>query len=340
MNLLIIGGTIFVGRHLVLAALERGHKVTIFHRGKHNANLFSEDHFPDVETIIGDRTNEEDLDCLAERSFDAVVDTCGYVPRVVAMSAQKLAKATPLYCFISSISAYGDMSINGMTEDSPLATLADPTVEEVTGETYGGLKVLCEQVVQDTFPDGYQILRPGLIVGPYDISDRFTYWPHRIAQGGKVLCPDNPDILVQFIDVRDLAEWNIRLLERKTTGVFNATGPDYALTLGELFDTCKSVSGSDAEFVWVSEDFLVEKEIKPWAELPNWIPVRENAGGMDRISITKGLAKGLVIRPLSETVSDTLSWDLARSQEGAWKNTLTPEKEQALLAEWESRSGS
>ncbi len=337
MNLLIIGGTIFVGRHLVIAALERNHSVTIFHRGKHNPDLYPRERFPNVETVIGDRNNPDDLEALAERGFDAVIDTCGYVPRVVKLSAEAFAGKIPLYCFISSVSVYSDLSVTGITEESPVGTLEDPTVEEVTGETYGPLKVLCETVVQEAFPHGALILRPGLIVGPYDVSDRFTYWPHRIAQGGEVLCPDNPDLPTQFIDVRDLAEWSIRLLERKITGVFNATGPDYMLTLGELFDTCKSVSNSHAEFVWASEDFLLEQEVKPWIELPLWIPGRENAGGMDRINIAKPLAVGLTIRPLSETISDTLGWDLARPEENTWRNTLKPEKEQAILALWKAQ---
>jgi 2'-hydroxyisoflavone reductase len=339
MNLLIIGGTIFVGRHLVAAALERGHSVTIFHRGKHNPDLFPSERFPKVETVLGDRTNEDDLEALAERGFDAVVDTCGYVPRVVSLSARKLARSVPFYCFISTVSVYADMATFGLTEDAELATLPDPTVEEVTGETYGGLKVLCERAVQEIYPDACLISRPGLIVGPYDVSDRFTYWPHRIARGGKVLCPGDPEAVTQFIDVRDLAEWTVRLVERKTTGVFNATGPDYPLTFGELFDTCKSVSGSDAEFVWASEEFLLEREVGPWIELPLWIPARENAAGQDRISIAKSLKAGLTIRPLSETVSDTLAWDMARPREDAWKKTLTPEKEAELLAVWEARAG-
>lgn len=331
MNILILGGTIFLGRHLVEAARERRHTVTLFNRGKHNPDLF-----PDVEKVVGDRNQEADLDRLLEggRAWDAVIDTCGYVPRQVRLSAQKLAGRVGAYCFISSISAYADFKEYGRKEEDPVGTLEDPTVEEVTGETYGPLKALCEQAAEGAFPGRALNIRPGLIVGPFDPSDRFTYWPHRVAQGGEVLAPEGPDIRTQVIDVRDLAEWNIRLLEKKAAGVYNATGPDYPLTMGDVLETCQSVSGSDARFTYVPADFLERHEVKPWIELPLWIPASVGMQGMDRVNVDKAIKSGLTFRPLSETIHDTLIWDRSRPQEGAWKNTLTAEKERAVLEAW------
>jgi 2'-hydroxyisoflavone reductase len=334
MKILIIGGTVFVGRHLVLAAKARGHEVTLFHRGKHNPGLF-----PDVETLTGDRLEPADFAQLEGRKFDAVVDTCGYFPRAVRISTEALKDKTDLYCFISTVSVYKDFTKGNVTEDDALGTIDDPTIEEVTGETYGPLKVLCEQAAEEAFPSKTLVIRPGLIVGPYDISDRFTYWPHRVAEGGEVLAPESPDLHTQFIDVRDLAEWNVHLLARGVTGVFNATGPDYPLTFGELLETCQTVSGSDARFTWLPAEFLEEQGVKPWMELPLWIPSSMGEPGHDRVNIDRGLAKGLTIRPLSETVRDTLLWDHARPQENTWRNTLTREKEQAVLSEWSKRQG-
>jgi 2'-hydroxyisoflavone reductase len=334
MHIGIIGGTIFVGRHLVDAALERKHTVTIFHRGKHNPDSFPKDKYPEVETLLGDRENEAEIHTFAERGFDAVVDTCGYFPRQVRLSAEKLVGKTPFYCFISSVSAYADLSQPGVTEDSPLATTDTPDADQITAETYGPLKVLCEQEVQQAFPEGALILRPGYIVGPLDPTDRFTYWVHRIAHGGEVLCPGDPETNMQVIDCRDLAEWTVRLLERKVAGVFNVVGPDYPLTFGEFFETCQSVSSSNAILTWVSEEFLEQHEVKAGLELPLWIPQSSGYIGIDRVDYRKAASHGLTIRPLSETVRDTLEWDMSRPQENAWRNTLKPEREQELLAAW------
>ncbi|MDX1935114.1 MAG: NAD-dependent epimerase/dehydratase family protein [Capsulimonadales bacterium] len=331
MRILILGGTIFLGRHLTEAALERRHEVTLFNRGKHNP-----DWFPEVEKIRGDRRNPEELRPLAEREWDAVIDTCGYIPREVTASASLLADRTKLYCFISSVSVYRDYRTENMDESAALGTMDDPTVEEVNGDTYGPLKALCERAAEAALPGRTQVLRPGLIVGPYDVSDRFSYWPKRIAEGGEVLVPDDPERGVQIIDVRDLAEWNIRLIERGVTGTFNVCGPDYPLTMDELMDTCRTVTSSDATFTYVSEDFLQEQGVTPWSELPLWVP-SEMGRGFDTISIAKALKHGLSIRPLSETVHDTLLWDLGRPKEGTYRNTLTREKEQTVLSAWKTR---
>jgi 2'-hydroxyisoflavone reductase len=331
MHLLILGGTVFLGKHIVTAALDRGHRVTLFNRGRHNTHLF-----PEVEKLKGDRTHPETLDVLKERKFDAVIDTCGYVPRIVWESSELLSNSTQCYCFISSISVYKDFKKPDQDESAPVGTLDDPTVEEVTGETYGPLKALCEAAVENALPGRSVTIRPGLIVGPDDPTDRFTYWPHRVAQGGEVLAPGKPDSLTQFIDVRDLAEWTIRLLEQGKVGVYNATGPDYPLTFGELLEVSREVSGSDAGLTWVEESFLEAENVQPWSELPLWIPESQDMPGFSRVDITKAITDGLSFRPLADTVRDTLAWDSQRAEEDTWKNTLKQERETELLKNWHS----
>ncbi len=329
MRLLILGGTVFLGRALVESAQARGHEVTLFNRGKHNPDLF-----PEVEKLRGDR--ETDLSALDGRHWDAVIDTCGYVPRVVRASAEKLADAVEHYTFISSISVYSDFSEPDMDENGPLGTLEDPTVEEITGETYGPLKVLCEQAAEEAIPGRTLSLRAGLIVGPHDPSDRFTYWPHRVAQGGDVLAPDDPELPVQFIDVRDLAEWNIRMVEAGKAGIYNATGPDYPLSMGRLLETCRDVSASGANLVWMDEAFLLANEAQPWSEIPLWVPASEGAG-FSAINCAKAIADGLTFRSIADMVRDTLAWDATRPSDTAFRAGLTPEKEQQLLEAWRNR---
>ena len=255
MKLLILGGTIFLGRYLVEAALARGHQITLFNRGQHSPELY-----PAVEKLRGDR--DGGLDVLRGRRWDAVVDTSGYLPRLVRASAELLADAVDHYTFISSISVYPHFRSVGLDESAPVGTLDDPTIEEITGESYGPLKALSEQAVEQALPGRTLVIRPGLIVGPHDYSDRFTYWVRRVAQGGELLAPVHPGWHTQIIDVRDLAEWTLRMVERQQAGVYNATGPDYDLTFGQLLDTCRTVSGSDARFTWVSEEFLAENEVE------------------------------------------------------------------------------
>ena len=328
MKILILGGTIFVGRHLVEAALARGHEITLLNRGRQNADLF-----PQVEKLRGDRDGDG-LDALAGRSWDAVLDTCGYVPRIVRQSAEMLAGAVSRYVFISSISVYADTSASGVDENSPLGTLEDAATEEIAGDTYGPLKVLCEQEVQAALPDGALIIRPGFIVGPHDPTDRFTYWPHRVAQGEDVLAPGRPDQPVQIIDARDLAEWTVRLLEQGVTGVYNATGPDYPLTLGEVLQTCKTVSGSDARFVWADDQFLKENQADTFSLLPFYIPESSDTNGIMDASIAKAVASGLTFRPLADTVNDTLTWDNARPTDQPLRVGLSLERERDLLKKY------
>jgi 2'-hydroxyisoflavone reductase len=328
LKILIIGGTVFLGRHIVDAALQRGHQITLFNRGKDNPDLF-----PEVEKLRGDRT--EDLSPLAGRRWDAVIDTCGYFPHVVRASAEYLAPAAGQYTFISTISVYADNSVVGMDESAPVAELEDGTAEEITGETYGPLKALCERVVEEVFPDRSLIIRPGLIVGPHDPTDRFTYWPYRIAEGGEVLAPGTPDAAVQIIDVRDLAEWTVRLVEHGATGTYHATGPKSPLTLEDVLSTSREIGGNDARLTWVDDQFLLEAGVQPWIELPLWLPDTEETRGMLRVDCSKALQAGLSFRPLPETVRDTLSWARTRPETTTWQAGMSRDRERELLASWQ-----
>jgi 2'-hydroxyisoflavone reductase len=329
MKLLLLGGTVFLGRHIVQSALERGHEVTIFTRGMHNPDLF-----PEVEKLRGDRN--KDLSPLQGRTWDAVIDTCGYVPREVRNSAEFLADSVGHYTFISSISVYADFATAGMDESAPVGTMEDPTIEEVTGETYGPLKGLCEQAAEEAMPGRTLVIRPGLIVGPNDPTDRFTYWPHRIDQGGVVLAPGVPDHHIQFIDVRDLAEWNVRMVENRITGIYNATGPDYALSMGTLLQSCIEASGNDAELEWVAEEFLLEKGVAPWSDMPLWLPDTAEYAGFDAVDCRKAFADGLTFRSVDETVADTLAWDRTLPQRDL-RAGISREREEELLSAWKER---
>lgn len=344
MKILILGGTMFLGRHLTEAAIARGHEVTLFNRGRHNPELF-----PEVEKLRGDR--DGNLDALRGRSWDAVIDTCGFVPRIVRASAELLAPSVGSYVFISSLSVFADFTHPGASEDSPVATIADESVEEVTGESYGALKALCERAVEEAVPGRALVIRPGLIVGPEDTTIRFVYWPRRVARGGEVLAPGNPDGAVQIIDARDLADWTVRMVEAGAAGVYNAVGPEYRLTFGRLLEECKRVSGSDAEFTWVGEKFLLDAKVEPWSELPLWMPEDDGEDNRFRhfqsVNCAKAIAAGLTFRPLAETVSDTLAWDDscggAKPAEGKGgipmpDKTLRPERERELLSAWREQA--
>ncbi len=290
------------------AAQARGHEVTVFNRGNYPA---------EVETIKGDRHTE--LHKLQGRRGDAVVDTSGHLPRAVKAAAEVLSNEVERYVFISSQNAYKDVSVPGIDETYPLRTLTseqleransiDTSGEPAYAELYGGLKALCEQAAEEQMPDRVLIIRPGLIVGPHDYTDRFTYWPVRVARGGEVLAPGRPDRSIQFIDVRDLAEWTISMIERKATGAYNAHGLPNSLTMQQLLDECKSVTGSDAQFTWVSEDFLLKENVAAWSELPVWLPeeAAPHLNGFMFISPDKAIAAGLSFRPLHDTIRDILT---------------------------------
>ena len=340
MKLLVLGGTRFLGRAIVDAALERGHEVTLFNRGQTNPELY-----PELERLRGDR--DGDLSALAGRSWDAVVDPSGYVPRVVRASAELLAPSVDHYSFVSSISVYRSFSRPDFDESAPLIELEDPSVEDVQ-EHYGGLKALCERTVEALFPGRAANVRAGLVVGPHDPTDRFTYWPVRIARGGEVLAPGPPDRRVQFVDVRDLGEWLVRVAEERTTGTFNATGPVPAATFGDLLDECRRVSGTETTVTWVDEDFLLEREVGQWLELPLWLAQNDpDWAHMQEADVSRAVAAGLLFRPLAETIRDTLAWHETRTgarPEGTIALPspsvgLSPEKEAELLADWRLRVG-
>jgi 2'-hydroxyisoflavone reductase len=322
MRILILGGTQFLGRHVVDTALERGHDVTLFNRGQTRPELFA-----DVEKLRGDR--DGDLGALAGRDFDAVVDTSGYVPRLVAQTIDALGEVGH-YTFVSSISVYADLS-NPPTESSPLAELKEPTEE--WREAYGELKVLCENVVRERFPEAF-IPRPGLIVGPWDPTGRFTYWPLRLAAGGRVLAPLPRDADAQVIDARDLAEWIVRAAEDGLGGTYNAVGP--VTTREDVIETCRRVAGTDAELVWVDPDFLNEHDIGEWMELPLWLYDAQYRG-MLSVDASPAFEVGLLTRPLEETVRDTLAWAQSGEAPDEYPAGLEREKEQATIDAWLSK---
>lgn len=340
LHILILGGTRFLGVHLTAAALARGHTVTFFNRGRTHT-----ERFPQVERLLGDRDGERlgGLSALDGRAFDAVIDTSGYVPRHVRLSAELLSKQTPHYLFISTISVYEGFT-RANDEDSPLGTLEDSSVETVDGQTYGPLKALCEDAARQAYADQTcTILRPGLIVGPYDNTDRFTYWPARAARGGRFIAPGEPRDPIQIIDARDLARYSIACLETRISGTFNVVNAPGTLTIGDL------VSGSMAaaqqlvaptprpEPIWMPAKFLTEQQVSPWGDMPAWVPDTSENYGFARTSVERALRTGLGIRPLEETLTDTLQWHLERpaAARDTLRAGLSATREAEVLALWD-----
>lgn len=323
MDILIIGGTMFVGRAVVEDALARGHSITTFTRGKTNPDLFD----GRVKQLTGDRRS--DLSALGSGSWDAVLDTCGYFPTDVEATAGLLKGRVGRYVFISSISAYDESLPPGADEDATLAVLGDAPADQVTGETYGPLKALCEQAATDAFGDKAWNIRPGLIVGPNDPTDRFTYWPVRLAEESSALVPKTSS-LTQFIDVRDLAAWIVTGIENGVGGCFNATGP--TMTWPQFFDACNTAARPE----WVDEDFLIAAGVEPWGELPGWLPTDDDA--MTRVSSARAVAAGLKYRPLTETAADTLAWHRTRPADTALRAGLSREREEEILTAWRARN--
>jgi len=334
-RILILGGTGFLGPATVEAAKARGHELTLFNRGKTRPGLF-----PNIEALHGDRDPDkgEGLNSLRNRKWDTVIDNSGYFPRQVSASAKLLSGNVAHYIFISSISAYADNSIENQDERAKLATIADPTVEKVTEQTFGPLKALCEKAAADAFPGHATIVRPGYIVGPDDPSGRFTYWPVRIDRGGEVLAPGAPTDPVQIIDVRDLGAWLITLVEQGTTGTFNATGPKNRLAWGDLLEGCRKATKSEHSLTWVPGDW-VQREA---ADLfPIWAPFQGETRGFHLWSNARAVKAGLKFRPYAETAADTLNWYKSQSAGGRTK-LAGPEaaQEAQLLAKWkQSRNG-
>jgi 2'-hydroxyisoflavone reductase len=339
LRILILGGTGFTGPYQVRYALSRGHKVTTFNRGKtHPGELPKE-----VEQLIGDRNGK--LDALRDRKWDVAIDNPTTLPAWVRDAAQILKGNVERYVFISTISVYADTG-QGVDETATLAKYDGPdpykeTIEAVKAsgyKTYGPLKALSEQEAEKWFPGKTLIIRPGLIVGPRDETDRFTYWPVRIDRGGDVLAPGNPGDPVQFIDARDLAEWTIRMVENHETGIYNATGPAKPLKIGNMLNTIKDALHSSAKFTWLPADFLKQQKVEAWSDMPVW------AGdelGLARTKIDRALSKGLTFRPLDVTARDTLAWfkSLPQDRQSKMRAGLTPEREAEVLAHWHKQHG-
>ncbi len=341
MKLLILGGTRFLGRHIAELALQRGHAVTLVHRGRSGPGLFAQ-----AEHRIADRDDAAALaTALGSANWDAAIDTSAYVPRQVRTLAAALGTRVARlahYQLVSSISVYESFDSPGADEGSATRTLADPSVEAVTGDTYGGLKALCEQAATAAFSARCLVNRPGLLVGPHDPTGRFSWWVQRLQRGGAVLAPGDPATPVQFIDVRDAAAWMLLQAERATAGVFNLTGPAQSLTMGEFLARAREVLEPAAALHWVGEQYLLDQGVAPWSDLPVWLPRAE--AGLHRTRIQRALDTGLHCRTLEQTLNDTAQWLSSAAAPPASAPTrpppgLAPEREAALLAGWAATVG-
>ena len=338
LDILILGGTGFIGPHQVEYALERGHRLTLFNRGRTGPGLF-----PTVETLIGDRA-EDDYGALADRRWDAVIDNSANVATWVEGSASALRDATDRYLFVSSLSAHSDNSIVGMAEDGPvfsreqyreaMASGAGP------GAAFGPNKAEAERLTMEAFGDRGLVVRPGLIVGPGDRSDRFTYWPVRIDRGGEVVAPGDGSDGVQIVDARDLARFMIHLLEEEASGFYNAVGPASPMNMAELLYGIRAVTAAQVEFVWVPTELLREFEVGAWMEMPVWLYPSPEMAGFTTWDASKAMAAGLTFRPLAQTARDTLEWwTSGPGLERELRTGLAPEKEAAILEAHRARSG-
>ncbi len=336
LSILMLGGTGFLGPAEVEYALARGHTVTLFNRGETNPELF-----PDVERLVGDRA-APDLEALKGRRWDAVMDTSASIATWVQSTADVL-KDSGRYLFVSTISAHSDNSIVGQTEDGAVFSHADyvKAIEDAAasgGRAYGPNKAEAERIVHDTFGDRGLVVRPGLIVGPGDRSDRFTYWPVRIDRGGEVLAPGDGTDHVQIVDVRDLGRFLVDLIEQEASGTYNATGPNSPLTMAETLYGIKAVTSTDVSFRWVDADFLREQKVGGWIEMPLWVYPGPETLGFSDWDCSKAIAAGLNFRPLADTARDTLAWWKARPGDApALRAGLAPDKEEAVLAAWKAR---
>jgi 2'-hydroxyisoflavone reductase len=347
LNILILGGTGFIGPEQVEAARARGHTVTLFNRGRREKAKGGM--FPDVEKLYGNRdpekfaddpepTGPKGLESLKGRQWDVVIDNSGYVPRITRASAELLAPNVKQYIFISTVSVYASHDTPGADEDAPLGTMADPTVETMGAsfENYGPLKALCEQSIEAALPGRTTIIRPGYIVGPNDPTDRFTYWPVRLDRGGEVLVPGMPEDPVQVIDARDLGAWAILMAERGTTGIFNAVGPGQRLPMKGMIDECRKATSAASTLTWVDSKFLEGLPPAQQASFPIWTPSEGEYAGFGLRSNARAVAAGLTFRPTAETARDTLAWfkTLPAERQAALKAGPSAEAEAAILASW------
>lgn len=333
LRILMLGGTGFLGPHTVRHALDRGHEVTLFNRGRTNSDLF-----PGLEKLVGNRDPQigEGLSALEGRRWDAVIDTSGYVPRITGASSRLLAERVDQYLFVSTICQY-DNWLEGPdhgSEDRPSGRLDDPATEDVQTH-YCALKAYAEQAVEAEMPGRVTQIRPGLIVGPRDGTDRFTYWPVRVDRGGEVLAPGKPSDLTQYIDVRDLARFMVHCLEERQTGSYNVVRPP--MPFGELLHACQQASSDASQLTWVPAGFLADQGVAPWQDLQLWVDSDGPLSGSLTWSGNKALSDGLSIRPVRDTVADTLEWfyTLPGERQSALRSGLTAERERALLEVWQ-----
>ena len=323
LRILILGGTGFVGPHQVRTAVARGHEVTLFNRGITNPGLF-----PDLETLIGDR--DGDLAALEGRDWDVVIDNSANLPRWVRLSTEVLRGSVGKYLFVSSTGVYIPYLTTDIREDAPVDTIEDPETEVVNGRTFGALKALAEGEARDAFPEAHLVLRPTYIVGPGDPTDRYTYWPVRLARGGEVLAPGTPDDPMQHVDVRDLTAFMIKAVEDDLTGTCNVVGPREPLTMGSLLERTRAAVGSDATLTWVDAAFLMDNGL---SALTYWTEPAGDYLGMMQVNGDKAFDAGFAMRPLEETARDTLEWFNAQDAERQeLRSGLTPAREAELLA--------
>ncbi len=333
LRILILGGTGFIGPHQVRSALARGHTVTLFNRGRTNPGLF-----PDIEQLRGDRNG--DLESLRGRSWDVVIDNSTANPDWVELSAEFLEDSVDRYFYVSSRSVYRDFARVPMTADAPRWTYEAAGLEPGTERlTYGLAKRLSEDAAERHFPGRTTVFRPGLIIGPGDQTDRFTYWPVRIHRGGEVLAPGDGSDPVQIIDVRDLCEWMIRMAEDGHTGAFNVVGPATPRPMIELLYGIRAVTAAETTFTWVDTDFLLEQGVRPYSDMPVWMPARGDRIGFARFDLTPEVERGLTFRPLAVTTRETLDFHFSRPPErqASLRVGLSPEREAEVLAAWHAR---
>jgi len=331
-KILVLGGTGFLGPHVVDAARARGHTVTLFNRGKTHPGMY-----PDLEKLQGDRDGK--LEALVGRTWDAVVDTSGYVPRIVKLSAELLAPSIKQYVFISTISVYATHDRVGADETAPLDTIVDPANED-SKANYGALKALCEQAAETAMPGRVANLRPGLIVGPGDPTGRFSHWPSRMADGGDVLCPGDGATPTQWIDGRDLGAWIVKAIEDNAVGTYNALGPDKRITMKEVLEACNAAAGNKATLTWVDAGFLDKQEVAPWSELPMWFDAKGEMAGFGAMSNARAVKAGLAFRPIYDTAKDTLAWlaTVPADKRAKLRSTgISRDKEAKVLAAWKTR---
>ncbi len=342
LRILILGGTGFTGPHQVRYALARGHKLSVFNRGRRSQGWPGE-----VEVLLGDR-DAGDLKSLEGREWDVCIDNPTSVPLWVRDAGEVLRGRVGHYVFISTISVYADASRPGRDESAATAVYRGKDALAETRESlradmslYGPLKAFCEQEADRYFPGITTVIRPGLIVGPGDETDRFTYWPVRLARGGEVLVPGDGSDPVQIIDARDLAEWTIRMAEQRTLGVFNATGPGHVLSLEDKLNGIRTVTAAEVHFTHVGTDFLASHNVSPWTDLPVWVPGQGDTAGFARVSIARAVAAGLTFRPLPTTVADTLAWfgSLPEDRRAKLRAGLSAGREAEVLKAWQEQAG-